>query len=331
MTQPAAGSTSAWRSSSPSAIEDDLKELWRSVGREGPVTPALLSNLVVLASGPRPSSDAVPEPRETLMRVAGRHPARIVLIDRLADCPAPGADAVRVGILTFPGGEGRYGVEMIRLTTSCSEASMPSIMRGLVRGNVPTSVWCGEDLSAVPPVPPFLSQADQFIYESQGWRDPRRGFRELNQLLADPQPPLLLDLTWRQLVPIRTALVTALAHRPVTALPRPEQVTIQHGANHESEARLVSAWLAVQFRWPTASARLEPSAAGVALSIHVETEAGTAEVADFGDCISVRDLDGRSLEISPATAAPDDAVVDALLTRERDTTLDRMIRLLASA
>ncbi len=85
------------------------------------------------------------------------------------------------------------------MAMACADASMPSVIRSLIRGDVPTSVWIGGDLSTAPPAAAILAAADQLIYESGDWGDVRRGFRSLAALLAGVHPPALVDLTWRRL------------------------------------------------------------------------------------------------------------------------------------
>ena len=78
---------------------------------------------------------------------------RVIVLDHeRGHAHASGPFAAGVGVAMFGPDQARYGVEQIAVQSDCAEDSLPSIVRRLLRGDVPTSVWWTEDLSRVPPI-----------------------------------------------------------------------------------------------------------------------------------------------------------------------------------
>lgn len=174
----------AWRGSSPDAIETDLAALWREAAREGPVARALMSNLVVVREH-RSGSAGVGE--AAIVEVAQRHPVRAILLDYTRGIPTACApEAPRVGLVTFGTPPLRYGVELMAIHAACAESSIPSIVRRLVRGDVPTTIWWTGDLSERSAPHAMTTIGRQFVCDSGSWRDARKGIRSVADLLAQP-------------------------------------------------------------------------------------------------------------------------------------------------
>ena len=200
-----------WRRSSAGAIERDLAALWRETARDGPLSRALMANLIVIQERDDPTDDRGAAAREAVAgEVAQRHPVRAILLDYTPGVEAPGApNAARVGLRTFGSSAARYGVELIAIHAACAEASIPSIVRHLTRGGVPTAVWWIGDLSRNPPPELMPALGRQFLYDSASWHDPREGLRVVAGVIARPHAPDIADLNWRRLAPMRRAIVHA--------------------------------------------------------------------------------------------------------------------------
>src|SRR5271156_4872342 len=197
------------RASTPETIESDLSTLWRDVVRGTPTTArAVMSNLVVCCE-PASSEDAgAPPPLDGVgvVEVAARHPARIIVLAHSRgepDCAAKIAAAV--GILTFGSGEARHAVEQIAIRSRCTDASLPSIVRRLTLGDVPTSIWWTDDLSRSPLLTTLVTMGRQLVYDSRQWTDVPGGVSSVAALLNHPHAPNLADLSWRRLAPMRQA------------------------------------------------------------------------------------------------------------------------------
>jgi Glucose-6-phosphate dehydrogenase subunit len=259
----ASGATRAWRPSAAESIDDDLTALWRDIGREAPVSRAVLSNLVVFCrSAAGDDVDlALPPAGVPIDDVARNHPARVILLHHDSDRPeanaTPGAPlglpsatgapvtpfAVHVGVLTFGPPDARYGVEQIVIRCACSEAALPSIVRRLMLGDLPTSVWWTEDLSGTRPLAPLVTMGRQFLYDSRCWSDVRAAVLALAPLLADPFGPDLADVNWRRLLPVRQALVHAVGSSDTSKRQRLTSVHILHRRGEAAVAWLFAGWL----------------------------------------------------------------------------------------
>src|SRR5262252_8105347 len=199
--------TRAWRESAPDAIESDLAALWRELGHgEVKIARAVMSNLIVV----RAPSDQRPALANVIAglpldEVGARHPSRTIVLEHCHRKALETQFAAGVGIVTFGPPASRYGVEQIVVRSACPEAPLLSILRRLVRGDVPTTVWWTEDLSDGPPFDPLLTVGRQLVYDSRQWKDVRPGLAALLPLVDNHRVDLA-DLNWRRLAPLRRAL-----------------------------------------------------------------------------------------------------------------------------
>jgi glucose-6-phosphate dehydrogenase assembly protein OpcA len=250
----------AWRASAAGTIDADLAALWREIARRAPLSRAVMANLVVFCR--RAAGDDVdltsPPEGVPIDEVARHHPARIILLhhdpephaprEHSAGSPpavaAPGISlAAHVGVLTFGPGDARYGVERIVIRSACSEAALPSIVRPLILGDVPTTVWWTEDLSETHPLAPLVTMGRQLLYDSRQWRDVRLGILALAPLLTLPFGPDLADVNWRRLLPLRQALVHAVGSCDTSKRQRLTPVHIRHRPGEGALAWLMAGWL----------------------------------------------------------------------------------------
>jgi len=251
------------RTTTPDAIDAELAALWRELARQQhPVARAVMSNLVVFRGVSERTNaraadlDAMAN-EPPLDEVAARHPSRIIVIDharRPQDACAPFAASVAVA--TFGPPHARYAVEQIAVQSACSDQSLPSIVRRLLRGDAPTSVWWMEDLSQLPLIEAIAVTGRQLVYDSRQWRDVRRGVLALAGLLNRLD---LADVNWRRLTPLRRALIHACRTSDVKGLRRAD-VEIRHRPGDGALAWLTLGWLSTRLGWPaSASPQIEES------------------------------------------------------------------------
>ena len=240
-----ADTLTVWRRSSVEAFEGDLAALWRETAREGPLSRALMANLVVIRECDDLTDEAGAAAREAVAgNVAQRHPVRAILLDHAAGVERPVAlQPVRVGLRTFGSSAARYGIELIAIRASCAEAAIRSIVNRLTRGGVPTSVWWIGDLSRNPPPELMTTLGRQFLYDSASWHDPRKGLRVVAGILARPHAPDVADLNWRRLAPMRHSIVHGLGSAPDARTLSVTAVDIRHGAGQAACALLIAGWL----------------------------------------------------------------------------------------
>jgi glucose-6-phosphate dehydrogenase assembly protein OpcA len=224
-----------WRESSPEDLESDLAALWREAAQTHPIARALMCNLVVV------SPEGVFSGIDDLAR---RHPARTILLTYVpGSCEVAGPESVRIGLLTFGDASTRYGVELIAMSIACADQSIPSIVRAVARGDVPTTVWWNGDLSQPAPPEALTTMGRQLVYSSARWRNVEEGLETAASVLRRAHPPDLADLNWRRIAPLRRALVHALSLEPPHALGGAAiRVTCQPG--EMAAASLLSGWLA---------------------------------------------------------------------------------------
>jgi glucose-6-phosphate dehydrogenase assembly protein OpcA len=256
----------ATRTSAPQTVDADLSELWRDVGRHGPIARAMMSNLVVFRRAGAQGDTTTQRRRDMPVEaVAARHPSRIVLIDHEpTSADQAGPIAAEVGIVAFGPEQARYGVERIHVRSACPAAWLPSLVRRVIRGDLPTSIWWVDDVSQHPPEKEIVAMGRQLVYDSRQWHDVKGGVGALaphlrQRDLAAPRPDRtmsdshtvdLADVNWRRLTPLRSALARA-ADDAGSALWRPEQIRVAHRSGDSALAWLLIGWLASKLEWPT--------------------------------------------------------------------------------
>ena len=308
----------AWRDSAPDAIEVDLAALWRAAGQgDVAIARAVMSNLIVVRA---PSDDrrALTDIAADLPldEVVARHPSRTIVLEHCHRDGSSAPFAAGVGIVTFGPPAARYGVEQIVVRSACPEASLLSILRRVVRGDVPTTVWWTEDLSEGPPFDPLLTIGRQLLYDSRGWKDVRGGLAAVLPL-TDNQRVDLADLNWRRLAPMRRALVhvrgplAAAAWRGVT-------VNVRYATGEIAIASLLAGWLRGERRTDPIRVDLEPLP---------KRDGDTILTVTVTDVVATQTP--RGVDVTPASAppfvvaAPRESEADAIAAELRALSPDR--------
>jgi glucose-6-phosphate dehydrogenase assembly protein OpcA len=229
----------------PEGVEQSLAALWRQAARNAPIARALASNLVIITGERGAGTDVAP-----IEELASHHPARIVVLRHSRERGMGEPLSARVGILVFGPAHARFGVEEIAISSCCSDASLPSLVRRVTLGDVPTSIWWSDDLSHLPPIPNLVTMGRQLVYDSRGFADLHRGLQIAGSMLKVPGAPHLADLNWRRLRPIRQALASAMkADHPLEiSLDRTE---IRHRCGESALGLLFAGWLASRLGSPT--------------------------------------------------------------------------------
>jgi glucose-6-phosphate dehydrogenase assembly protein OpcA len=243
------------RASTPESIETDLSMLWRELARDAPTTArAVMSNLVVFreASAAQNAVEAPALDDVQVVEVASRHPARVIVLAHARCGPeSPAAIVVAVGILTFGAGEARHAVEQIAIRSRCAEASLPSIVRRLTLGDVPTSVWWTGDLSQSPPLTALVTMGRQLVYDSRQWVNVPAGVSRVAGLLDHPHAPDLADLGWRRLLPMRQALGHGLRGAGELLNAPTLRASVLHRPGEQALAWLLIGWLSSRLGRPS--------------------------------------------------------------------------------
>src|SRR5262245_39757316 len=213
-----------------------------------------MSNLVVVRPNATLGPDAQEEPDSDLVRIAQQHPARTILLAYSQASRAAGLAHASIGVVTFGAGGTRYGVEIIEVEAACTDHSVPSIVRRLARGDLPTTIWWATDLSAFTPSHALLSTARQFVYDSAMWRNVAAGAHAVASIAGDRRPFELADLNWSRLTPLRNAIAHALETHPAPAALSPADVHVRHRPGEGAAAWLLAAWFCCRLKRKPGSA-----------------------------------------------------------------------------
>lgn len=322
-----------WRPSTPDAIEPDLAALWRELaGAETPIARAVMSNLVVFRDRrvpPNAGVDAVTADLP-LDEVAARHPSRIIVLEHERGQDDPRAPfAAGVGIFTFGAPQARYGVEQIVVRSACAEASLPSIVRRLVRGDLPTTVWWTEDLSQAPPLRAIVTMGRQLLYDSRAWRDVRGGVMALASL-PDGARLDLADVNWRRLTPLRRAIEHAGGPIAAASWPRDTGVRITHRPGEASLAWLLAGWLLGEGDRPEgAPLALEESGDEAALTVAMGHASGPMTATLTDRTVTIALGSSTPLVVGIPIESEADAVAAELRLLSHDPSLHNAIAALA--
>jgi glucose-6-phosphate dehydrogenase assembly protein OpcA len=316
-----------WRESAPEAIEADLAALWREVaGADARIARAVMSNLIVFRDRVAPA-DAAPAAIVAglpLDEVASRHPSRVIILEHCRGERPDAPFAAGVGIVTFGPPNARYGVEEIVMRSACPDASLLSILRRFVRGDLPTTVWWTEDLSDAPPMEPFLQVGRQLLYDSRRWRDVGRGVAALAPVVDNPRIDLA-DLNWRRLTALRQGLVSARGPLSSAAWRR-VAVRIVCAPGEDALAWLCAGWLRSVQRDPSAPAPTVEarSLSGALLIVSVDNVTATVT----SRTVTIAGASAHPMVVTVAIESEVDAIADELRTLSRDDALIAAVEVL---
>jgi glucose-6-phosphate dehydrogenase assembly protein OpcA len=259
-------------------VERELDQLW--AGREGPdgaaQTRALMANLVAFCRNREEEAAVV----EDIATMVARHPARVVVLT--ADA---GSDAHEVEALVAAhgrpgdGGERLCGEHVTLRVGGPGTRSLPSAVRSLLLGDLPTALWW-----ATPEAPPLAGDlftelaaaSTQVVYDSMAWTDPLRQLVVTARWIATKGQQATSDLAWRRPKLWRRLIAQMLdpALAP-GAIDNITQVDIEHGPHTLTQAWLLSGWLAFRLGWQPRGGRVLP---GPEVSWSFEWEHGMPRV-----------------------------------------------------
>jgi len=321
-----------WRETTADAIEPTLATIWRDVASRAPVARAVMSNLVIVrgCDAAEPVDVFATARADAIDAIVARHPSRVIVIAHEGGCPLTREPiAARVGVVVYGPPQARYAVEHVSVRSSCDEASLPSIVRRLARGDLPTSVWCLDDLSRYPPLRAIVAEARQLIYDSRRWSDVTAAMRGIGEA-AQGLDLDLADLNWRRLAPMRSALRHVGRELPLDALRRGD-VHVTYARGEAALASLFTGWLRARLGWTRdVRPRVEEGAAGaVVLALRIG-ESPTPLIAMTNDDVRVTPPTTPPYVAATARETETDAIVAELRSLATDAALRDTLRALAS-
>jgi glucose-6-phosphate dehydrogenase assembly protein OpcA len=252
-------------------LRDIEKELARHMDAvkdpgEGPVLRARLSNLVIYTDDDE-TAQAITNEVPTIVE---SHPARVIL---LVAKPGPPDEEVRGFVMAWCRRWGlRQHICSEQVTLKCrgrTAEDLPYAVLSLLVGDLPTNVWWA---TSTPPamagavMPSMGEQAQQVIYDSNGWRDPARGviataawLQKFERGPGDNRWRVASDLNWRRLKYWRRILGQSLDPNTAPgALDSISEVQIDHGPHALIQAWELASWLASRLGWKVQTGKVQP-------------------------------------------------------------------------
>ena len=228
-----------------SALDDLHRDALREASAESTQVRLSVLNIVAACNDPA----RVPNTIETLVLVAERHPARVIVISADRSNPV----TIDSDISLRPSAAGGY-VELVTIEVGGEPAlHLTSIVQPLLIPDIPVQLW----VVGAPPLeqafqPDAVALVDRLILDSDEYADAAKTLLLVKRAL-DAYPALTLsDIAWERLRPWREAIAQSFngpAIRPW--LPRITGVDIvSAGVAAPAQARLLAAWLASRLDWP---------------------------------------------------------------------------------
>jgi glucose-6-phosphate dehydrogenase assembly protein OpcA len=278
------------------ALEGELVKLWRHPEQAEEIrshaTRACMSNLIIHCAGEGGPQDI----DRTLIEIVRFHPCRVLLLLEQGDRSSPEPETF---ISAHVDSSQQVFSEQVTLKTNeAGLERLPSIVRPLILGDLPTSLWWSSGLS-MPLAQVWFQElsemVDQMIYDSFIWRDPRQGIVAVTDWLCSAQAERsVADLAWRRLRPWRRIIAQALDPAAVPgALRTISEVTIEHGPHALPQAWLLAGWMAQRLGWRPQAGKVTPA---TEISWSFETPTGPINV-------TCRRLEQREYELISATIA----------------------------
>jgi glucose-6-phosphate dehydrogenase assembly protein OpcA len=203
-------------------------------------------NLIVVTD-----EESAPEITDSVSKLAGRHPARVVVL--IADLE--GEANVDVGLSAFchaRGGSAQVCAEQVTIHAEGPPAAhLESLAGPLLLPDLPVFLWYPGEFSPRSPGFAAMSElADRVIVDSAASEGHEARLREIADLVADPTTPAIGDLQWVGLSPWRSLLADTFgAPERAGDLEKIENAEVLYAPGGENRALLLVGWLASTLGW----------------------------------------------------------------------------------
>jgi glucose-6-phosphate dehydrogenase assembly protein OpcA len=270
-------------------VEAELTRQFQAIHQPstGPVIRARMSNLVIFCDKADRVANVAADVIAALPTIIAIHPARVILLVAEPQASDAGTTAtVLVRAQPGPGGRTLCAEEVALHARGSAVEHLPYAVRNLLVGDLPTNL-CWASSQPPPLAGPLLydlaENAQQIIYDSNGWPEPARDVAAVAAWLDKferPQPTtrwrVASDLNWRRLKSWRRTLSQALdpASAP-GALESITEVLIEHGPHASPQAWELTAWAVARLGWRVQSGRIQP---GVEMTWQAAAAHGTVRL-----------------------------------------------------
>ncbi|HET9492078.1 MAG TPA: glucose-6-phosphate dehydrogenase assembly protein OpcA [Methylomirabilota bacterium] len=243
------------------AVEQELGRPWSSPDAlaGAPSARALMGNLVIVCRREEEKADV----EEELATIVSQYPSRVLLL--VADAGSQSAEIDASVTVYRRAGEASQPAcgECVTIRAgSHAIARLPSAVRALLLGDLPTTLWW-----VTPEAPPLAGElfvqlaelAGQVIYDSFAWTDPLRQLVVVANWVGGGRQPVTSDLAWRR--PklwhriIAQSLDPGLAPGAFEAI---SAVAVEHGPHALTQAWLLAGWLGFRLGWVPRGGKVLP-------------------------------------------------------------------------
>jgi glucose-6-phosphate dehydrogenase assembly protein OpcA len=219
-----------------------------------------MSNLIIWS----PTAEEARQLPQEIALIVHEHPARVLLLVGEGAASGNGIEASVSAFCTLGENRRRICSEHVTLSAAPGMAGrLPSVVRPLLIGDLPTSFWWTSHEPPPKGGPLFFELAEmagQVIYESQGWLDPiRHMIATANWAAREGTTQILADLEWRRLKTWRRLISQALD--PAVAPGALESIThvrLEHGPHALAKSWMLVGWLASKLGWKPEGGKVAP-------------------------------------------------------------------------
>jgi len=263
-------------------IEHELTSLWQAPDNDpqkpSTVTRACMSNMIVYSAT---LEDAKSIPDE-IAAIVQYHPARVL---HLVGESYAGKGDIQAHVSAFcslvaTGGKHICSEQITLLAAGHAARRLPSIVRSLLIGDLPTALWweahvpppAGGDVFAE-----LMAMSTQVIYESQGWLDPVRAMiATADWARSEQAPEVLADLEWRRLKTWRRLISQAMDPSVLPgALDNITEVRLEHGPHALAKSWMLAGWLVAKLGWQPEGGKVSP---GVEITWRFRSKTGPVRI-----------------------------------------------------
>lgn len=243
------------------AIERELGRPWQPPEAlpDEPAARALMGNLVVVCRHESEKADVLAE----VATIVAHYPARVLVL--VADAGSP-SEELKAWVTIYRRTRGAApqvcGEGVTIQAGGPAIPRLPSMVRSLVLGDLPTALWW-----ATPEAPPLAGDlfveladlADQVIYDSFAWMDPLRQLVLTATWVGGSGRPVASDLAWRRPKLWRRIVAQSLDPQLAPgALEAITEVHMAHGPHALTQAWLLAGWLAFRLGWHPRGGKVSP-------------------------------------------------------------------------
>ena len=241
------------------AIEQELRDIWESLGKESEKQgQALMRTCVLNVVAVAPTDPGGKETIGTLGEVSSLHPSRLLILLPKTDSPQSSLHAMVTTQCHSAGSRSQVCCEQIVVSASGKGVKgLASAVRPLLVPDLPVVLYWRHQADFRSRI--FLDlalTADRVIVDSRRFRDSARGFQDLRGAIEELPGASFSDLTWTQMNPWRR-LVSGFYNIPDCRswLGDLRNVQIECARSRRGQtglpvqALLMAAWLSSRLEW----------------------------------------------------------------------------------